>query len=118
MAYDEYLAEKMSQSLQQRRVSFEAKKMMGGVAFMVNEKMCIGLNRDKDTGKDRLMVRVGEEAQEMCMKRTGCRPMDFTGRPMKGFVHVDPEGFDLEEDWDFWIEAALKYNPLAKKSKK
>ncbi|MBN7814358.1 TfoX/Sxy family protein [Algoriphagus pacificus] len=118
MAYDEYLAEKMSQSLQQRGASFEAKKMMGGIAFMVNEKMCIGLNRDKATGKERLMVRVGEEAQEMCMKRTGCRAMDFTGRPMKGFVHVDPEGFDQQEDWDFWVETALRYNPFAKKSKK
>ena len=85
---------------------------------MVDDKMCIGLNRDKSSGEDRMMVRVGKFAQDLCMKRTGCRAMEFTGRPMKGFVYVDPEGFDMDEDQEFWIEKALDYNPLAKRSKK
>lgn len=118
MAYDEFLAERMIQSLQGRGLNFEAKRMMGGLVFMVNEKMCLGLNKEKGTGLDRLMVRVGESAQEMCMKRTGCRSMEFTGRPMKGFVYVDPEGFDMDADWEFWVEMALKHNPEAKRSKK
>lgn len=118
MAYDEYLAERLATSLKRRNVAYTSKKMMGGMLFMVDEKMFIGLNRDKHTGQDRLMVRVGEFAQDQCMKRAGCRPMEFTGRPMKGFVYVDPEGFDLDEDWEFWVEKALEYNPLAKRSKK
>lgn len=118
MAYDEFLAERMIQSLQGRKVSFEMKRMMGGLVFMVNDKMCLGLNRDKNSGLDRLMVRVGENAQEMCMKRAGCRRMEFTGRPMKGFVYVDPEGFDMDSDWEFWVQTALDYNPEAKKSQK
>ncbi|MFC5626804.1 TfoX/Sxy family protein [Algoriphagus winogradskyi] len=118
MAYDEYLAERLATSFRRHGVSFTSKRMMGGMLFMVEDKMCIGLNQDKHTKEDRLMVRVGEFAEEECMKRKGCRPMEFTGRPMKGFVYVDPEGFDMDEDWEFWVEKALEYNPLAKKSKK
>jgi hypothetical protein len=117
MAYDEYLVERLENSLKQRGISFTNKKMMGGMLFMVDEKMFMGLNRDKNSGQDRIMVRIGEEAQEMCMKRAGCVSMEFTGRPMKGFVFVYPEGFDMDDDWEFWVEMALKYNPKAKKSK-
>lgn len=98
MAYDEYLAERLANSFKRRGVAFSAKKMMGGMLFMVDDKMCIGLNRDKSSGEDRMMVRVGKFSQDLCMKRTGCRAMEFTGRPMKGFVYVDPEGFDMDED--------------------
>ncbi|MEN2280686.1 TfoX/Sxy family protein [Algoriphagus sp. SE2] len=118
MAYDEYLFERLSKSLRERGVIFTNKKMMGGMVFMVDDKMFMGLNRDKKSGKDRLMVRVGEDAQEMCMKRAGCIPMEFTGRAMKGFVFVYPEGFDMDEVWEFWVDAALKFNPKANKSKK
>ncbi|PZX58304.1 TfoX-like protein [Algoriphagus ratkowskyi] len=118
MAYDEYLAERLATSFKRRNVDFTSQKMMGGLLFMVDEKMCIGLNRDKNTNNDRLMVRVGEFAQDLCMKRAGCRTMEFTGRPMKGFVYVDPEGFDMDDDWEFWVEKALEYNPVAKRSKK
>lgn len=117
MAYDEYLVERLASSFRRRGVAFTTKKMMGGMLFMVDDKMCVGLNRDKITSQDRMMVRVGELAQDMCMKRTGCRKMEFTGRPMRGFVYVDPEGFDLDEDWEFWVEKALEYNPIAKRSK-
>lgn len=79
MAYDEYLAERLAISLKRRGVAFTSKGMMGGMLFMVDEKMLIGLNKDKYTKEDRMMVRVGEFAQDMCMKRAGCRPMEFTG---------------------------------------
>ncbi|MBN3581598.1 TfoX/Sxy family protein [Algoriphagus aestuarii] len=118
MAFDEYLVERLQSSLKRRGVSFTQKKMMGGLLFMVDDKMLMGINQDKHSKQDRLMVRVGEKAEELCRKRTGCRSMEFTGRPMKGFVFVDPEGFDLDEDWEFWVEMALKYNPEAKSSKK
>lgn len=118
MAYDEYLVERLANSLKRRGISFTHKKMMGGMLFMVDDKMFMGLNQDKNSGQDRLMVRVGEEVQEMCLKRAGCLPMEFTGRPMKDFVFVYPEGFDMDDDWEFWVEMALNYNPKAKKSKK
>lgn len=118
MAYDAYLAERLATGLNRRHVVFTAKKMMGGLLFMVKDKMFIAISRDKYTNLDQLLVRVGEFAQDLCMKRTGCSAMEFTGRPMKGFVNVDPEGFDLDEDWEFWVEKALEYNPSAKSSKK
>lgn len=90
---------------------------MGGLVFMVEDKMCIGIARDKKTQEDRIMARIGEEAQMKNEKRRGCRPMEFTGRPMKDFVFIYPEGYDNEEDLEFWVDLALAFNPKAKKSK-
>lgn len=83
---------------------------------MVNEKMCIGVDIDRQNGLDRLMVRVGN-AYEGLLKRKGCREMDFTGKPMKGFLFIYPEGFDSAKDLDFWVDKALEFNKEAKKSK-
>jgi len=85
---------------------------MGGLAFMVDEKMCVGV-----VGEN-LMARIDPEAVNEALTKKGCKPMDFTGRPMKGFVFVEPEGIDLDEDLDYWIELALEFNPRAKASKK
>ena len=85
---------------------------MGGLCFMVNSKMCVGVE------KKRLMARIGPEAYDEALKRKGCRPMDFTGRPMRGFVFVGLEGLKTEKDLAFWLELALAYNPLAKNSAK
>ena len=52
------------------------------------------------------------------MERTGCHPMDFTGRPMKGYVFVTPEGYDSVDDLEYWINLILAFNPFAKQSKK
>lgn len=52
--------------------------------------MCVGLDIDKKTNKDRLMARIGEKAMERAFEKKGCKPMDITGRPMKGFVFVEP----------------------------
>ena len=79
---------------------------------MVNNKMCVGIDIDKKTGKDRLMVRVGKLPYEELLNRKGSREMDFTGKVMRGYLYIDPEGFDLDEDLDFWIEKALEFNKL------
>ena len=50
--------------------------------------------------------------------RKGCQPMDFTGRPMKGYAFITPEGYDDEDDLEFWVDLAIAFNPLAKASKK
>jgi len=109
MAYNEYLAERIRQRLTNVNLTSE-KKMMGGLAFMVNDKMCLGINTDKATGQDRLMVRVGKASYEQLLGKKGSRKMDLTGKVMRGFLFIGPEGFDNEEDLDFWIEKALEFN--------
>lgn len=84
--------------------------MMGGLIFMVNHKMCVGLDIDKKTGGDRLMVRVGKAKHDELIFKKGSREMNFTGRVMRGFLFVEADGFDSEEDLDFWIEKALHFN--------
>ncbi len=118
MAYNEYLRERIERIFNEKKSLFEGKKMMGGYLFMVDEKMCVGILIDKKTNEDWLMARIGEDAMEEAFTKTGCKPMDFTGRPMKGFVHVTTEGFDLDDDLDYWIQLALDFNPKAQKSKK
>lgn len=111
MAYSEYVVERVRNRLQSAGV-LEEKKMMGGYLFMVNGKMCVGVDRDKITQQDRLMVRVGKLNYEELLGKEGSRKMDFTGRPMRGFLFIYPEGFDAEEDLDFWIGKALEFNKL------
>jgi hypothetical protein len=109
MAYSEYLVERVRNRLNASQIS-EEKKMMGGLIFMVNGKMCIGVDTDKTTGQDRLMIRVGKLPYERLLREKGSRVMDFTGSVMRGFLFIDPEGFDAEEDLDFWVEKALEFN--------
>lgn len=118
MAYDEYLADRIKKVFHEKKVDFEVRKMMGGLCFMVDEKMCCGIHYDKKKETDLLMARIGEAAAETAMQRVGCHPMDFTGRPMRGYVFVTPDGFDTEEDLEHWLQLCLDFNPLAKKSKK
>jgi hypothetical protein len=109
MAYSTYQAERIRQRLSKANVPDE-KKMMGGLIFMVNDKMCVGLDIDKATGGDRLMVRVGKANHDQLVFKKASREMDFTGKVMRGFLFIEPEGFDSENDLDFWIEKALYFN--------
>lgn len=111
MAYDENLADRIHQKLRERHVAFNDMKMMGGLVFMVNDKMCVGVI------KHTLMVRIDPEIFINVLLRPHCHPMDFTGRTMKGYVMVDPEGVDAEVDLDYWIDLALEFNPRAHSSK-
>ncbi len=112
MAYDEFLAERISRVFKDKHIPNIGKKMMGGFVFMVDDKMCVGVV------KNDMMVRLDPEIQEEAMTKPGCRPMDFTKRPMKGYVFVSPEGVDMDIDLEYWIDLALEYNPRAKASKK
>lgn len=111
MAFNEYLVERVRQRLSKSNITDE-KKMMGGLIFMVNDKMCIGVDKVKATGEDRLMVRVGKASHEELIFKHGSREMDFTGRVMRGFLFISADGFDAEEDLDFWIEKALQFNEM------
>ncbi|MDZ7607705.1 MAG: TfoX/Sxy family protein [Cyclobacteriaceae bacterium] len=112
MAYDEYLADRIRRTLVQKKVQFLEKKMMGGLTFMVNEKMCIGII------KNDLMARIDPDILQIALSKKGCREMDFTGKPMKGYVLVSPAGVDSDTDMDYWIQLCLDFNPKAKSSKK
>src|SRR5256712_11599048 len=109
MAYDELLEQRVRSFFDAKRIKHEVKRMMGGLCFMVNGKMCVGVE------KSRLMARVGPDAYEDALTRKGCRPMDFTGRPMRGFVFVEPECVASEGELGFWLDLVLAYNPAAKK---
>lgn len=113
MAFSEYLADRVRQRMSSLDDVLE-KKMMGGLIFMVNDKMCVGIDIDKKTNEDRLMVRVGKLAYEDLLGKNGSRLMDFTGKPMRGFLFISPDGFDADADLDFWVEKALEFNKLIK----
>ena len=83
MAYDERLAQRVREELADRP-GYAEKKMFGGLCFLLRGNMCCGV------GKDGLMVRVGPEQYESALADDHARQMDFTGRPMKGFVFVHP----------------------------
>lgn len=68
--------------------------------------------------KDEIMVRIDPEVYEGTLRRKGCREMNFTGKPMKGFVFINPEGTSNKNDLDDWIDLALDFNKKAKISKK
>ena len=99
-------------SLKDKGIAFSEKEMMGGLACMVNDKMCVGVI------DDRMMARLDPEVYEEALTKKGCRPMDFTGRPMRGWVYIDPSGTDLDKDLNYWVQLALDFNPKAKSSKK
>jgi len=111
MAYNENLAERIREILSEQRKVVE-KEMMGGLSFMVNGKMCVGIV------KEDLMARINPDVYETALEKKGCREMDFTGRPMKGWVFVEPAGVGTAKDLKYWIDLALEYNKKAKSSKK
>lgn len=112
MAIDEELAERVRREFRHRDVAWDEKRMMGGLCFMVDEKMCLGVNAD------RLMVRLDPADYESVLSKPGAEPMDFTGRPMKGFVWVFEEGLRGAAGLGWWMEQALEFNPRAKASRK
>lgn len=111
MSFDEKLAERVRRSFAANNVAYAEKRMMGGLCFMVDDKMCVGVH------EQRLMARIDPEVYESALSHKGCIPMDFTGRPMRGFVFVQPEGLATKSQLASWIRLALDYNPRAVSSK-
>lgn len=111
MAYDEKLAERIRDGFKKVRARFEEKRMMGGLCFLVDGKMCVGVEQD------RLMARIDPAVYEEALERKGCVPMDFTGRPMRGFVFVKPVGLAADTELLAWLQLALDFNPRAKSSR-
>lgn len=112
MAYNERLADNVRELIALTHKNVEEKPMFGGLCFMVNDKMCVGVE------KERLMVRLDPEKYDEVMEKDGCKPMDFTGKIMKGYVFVDADVLTTKKKLDYWIQLALQYNKIAKASKK
>jgi TfoX/Sxy family transcriptional regulator of competence genes len=112
MAYNEALADRVRQILASRKIKYTEKKMFGGLCFLVDDKMLVGVE------KQRLMARIDPEDGPKAMKKKGAKPMDFNGTVMKGFVFVDDKGVDMDDDLEYWVNLCLKFNPKAKSSKK
>ena len=102
MAYNENLADRMREVLATRNELTE-KKMFGGLSFMLEGNMCCGIV------KEDLVVRVGPDSYETALATPHARPMDFTGRPLKGMVYVGPEGYRTDEELKYWLDQALSF---------
>jgi TfoX/Sxy family transcriptional regulator of competence genes len=111
MSYDEELARRIRERFEDLK-NVEEKEMMGGLTFMVNGRMCVGII------KDEMMCRINPEFHDTAVEMTGCRTMDFTGRPMKGYVMIEEAGMRSKKDFDYWIDLALEFNKIAKSSKR
>ena len=102
MAYDELLAERIRDALS-GRAGVTERKMFGGIAFMVGGNMACGVTHED------LMVRLDAEEAERALAEEHVRPMDFTGRPLKGFVYVAPTGTEADESLADWVELAADH---------
>jgi hypothetical protein len=112
MATDTLLLDRIRDVLSARKVQWTEKKMFGGDCFMLDDKMCFG------TYKGGLMARVAPEEIDALAARPGAAQMIHGGRPMTGYLFIEPEGYDMEDDLRFWIDRCLAFNPRARSSKK
>jgi len=102
MAYDEGLSQRVREALADQPGVVE-KRMFGGLVFMVNGHMSVGVTHSD------LMVRVGPDKYEDALSQLHARPMDFTGKPLKGFVYINQEGFEADNDLAYWISRGLDF---------
>ncbi|HZH70721.1 MAG TPA: TfoX/Sxy family protein [Flavobacteriaceae bacterium] len=113
MAFDNHLANRVREYLKMiDDIEIEEKKMFGGLAFMINEKMCINI------GDRQLMCRFDPELTQKLSGKTGFLPMIMNGKVYKGYCYVDPIGYKTRRDFEFWINLCLDYNAKAVSSKK
>lgn len=102
MAYDKGLAQRLNETLASVPGIVE-KKMFGGIGCLVGGNMACGIIGDD------LIVRVGPERYEEALQQRHARPFDFTGRPMKGWIMVSPEGYESDSQLQDWVEQGLEF---------
>ncbi len=102
MAYDEAVAERVRQAIAGTE-GLSARKMFGGLCLMLHGHMFAGVVNDK------LMLRVGTENSDALLGLPGARPMDFTGKPMKGYIYVEPKAFATPDSLKQWLGHALEF---------
>jgi TfoX/Sxy family transcriptional regulator of competence genes len=101
MAYDLKLAERIRSQLD--GIPIVEKKMFGGVGFLLNGNMACGVN------KDNLIVRIDSERQNALLKNPHARPFDLTGKPMKGWLLVEPEGCKTDKQLSAWVKEGIEF---------
>jgi len=111
MAFNEQLNDRIREAIADYP-NVEEKYMFGGSCFMLNGKMCVGVV------KNEMMCRIDPDVYEEALQRKGCREMDFTGKPMKGYVYVNADGLKSKKDFDYWINLCVAFNKKSKAAKK
>ena len=107
MAYDLVLAERLRNYLQAKNISFAEKKMFGGLAFLVNDKMCVNVSGEK------LMCRFDPALQSALENKPGFENMIMKGKVLTGYCYVNPSGFTANKDFEFWVNHCLQFNDEA-----
>lgn len=102
MAYDEKLADRI-RSVLIATTGLSERKMFGGLCFALNGHMTCGVQNDD------LVARVGPDSHEAALKRAHTRPMDFTGRPMKGYVYVSADGLKRRANLERWVSQSVEF---------
>lgn len=110
MPIDEKLADQIRRRFADLS-NVEEKNMMGGLTFMYNDKMCVGIFRGD------LMCRIDPGVYESVLQKQGCHAMEFKGRVMPGYVLIDDTGRKTQKQFDYWIDLAFDFNKKAKSSK-
>ncbi|MCE3295932.1 MAG: methyltransferase [Crocinitomicaceae bacterium] len=103
MAYNETLALRIARRLAEFQVDFAEKKMFGGIAFMVNDKMCAGVT------KEQMMLRVMDEHYDGLLEENHVHSMQFTGKTMRGFLFIDQEAFETDPALERFINYGLEF---------
>jgi TfoX/Sxy family transcriptional regulator of competence genes len=103
MAYNEELSLRVQKRLFDLNIDFFEKKMFGGNSFMINDKLCVGIL------KEELMLRVLDSEYEILLEKNHVKPMNFTGKTMKGFLLIEEEGIIRETDLNQWIDYGLQF---------
>lgn len=107
MAYDEKIANEVRELIAGRTDQVIEKSMFGGLCFMVADKMCLGVKKDK------LMVRIDPEVYDKEVEKDGRAPMIHSGKPVKTYLFVDYDVIRSHRDLAYWVNLSLDYNPKA-----
>jgi TfoX/Sxy family transcriptional regulator of competence genes len=102
MPFDQTIADRVRPHLARRR-GFSEKKMFGGVGFLLDGYMCVGV------WKDWLIARIGPDDYDAALTKPGVKEFDITGRPMKGWVMIDPSGARGDLELSAWVEQAVDF---------
>jgi TfoX/Sxy family transcriptional regulator of competence genes len=111
MPYNEKLAERLRETLA-HLPKVKEKRMFSGIAFMVNDKMCVNVSGDD------LMCRFDPALYDELCERNGFRPMIMRGKQLNGYCYVSGDAIKSKKEFDFWVNLCLDYNKTAKSSKK
>ena len=102
MPYSESLAQRLRQTFADRR-NITEKKMFGGIGFLLNDHMCVGV------WKNSLIARIHPDNYSAALAEDHVQEFDITGRPMRGWIMVDPDGLDTDDQLTHWVQAAIDF---------